>query len=293
MTSTSAARRFSEQPLTGLRIALGVDYDGSAYHGWQVQRQIQQEGDSVKTNVPTVQGALQRALSFVAAESVTVYCAGRTDAGVHATNQVVHFEPGVIRSEKAWLLGTNTNLPRDIAVKWVCAVDDDFHARFSATARTYRYVINNTHTRPALAATQLTWITDPLDAALMHEEAQCLLGENDFSSFRGAGCQSNTPYRYVNHVRVWRHGQLVCIEICANAFLLHMVRNIVGVLTAVGRGEKPQGWTREVLAMKDRTKAGVTAPPNGLYLVGVSYPERFGLPKTPPGPIFLPYSSTP
>jgi tRNA pseudouridine38-40 synthase len=278
-----AARRFSEQPLTGPRIALGVEYDGSAYCGWQVQRQT----DSLKTSVPTVQGALERALSFVAAESISVSCAGRTDTGVHATAQVVHFEPGVVRSERAWLLGTNAKLPRDIAVKWVCPVEDNFHARFSATARTYRYLINNVPTRPAHAASQLTWISDPLDAALMHDEAQCLLGENDFSSFRGAGCQSNTPYRKVNHVRVWRQGQLVCIEICANAFLLHMVRNIVGVLLAVGRGEKPSGWTREVLELRDRTKAGVTAQPNGLYLVGVSYPDRFGLPQTLMGPLFL------
>lgn len=279
MALYSAAWRYSEQPLTSQRIALGIEYDGSAYHGWQIQRE---------TTVPTLQGALERALSFVAAESVTTYCAGRTDAGVHATSQVVHFEPGVIRSEKAWLLGTNARLPRDIAVKWVSAVDDDFHARFSATARTYRYLINNLPLRSAHAAAQLTWISDPLDAGLMHTEAQCLVGENDFSSFRGAGCQSNTPYRCVNRVGVSRQGQLVCIEISANAFLLHMVRNIVGVLVAVGRGEKPSGWTAEVLALKDRTRAGVTAPPNGLYLVGVSYPERFNLPKTPAGPIYLP-----
>jgi tRNA pseudouridine38-40 synthase len=278
MALYGAARRYSEQPLTSQRIALGVEYDGSSYYGWQIQRE---------TTIPTIQGALERALSFVAAEAVTTSCAGRTDAGVHATCQVVHFEPGVIRSEKAWLLGTNANLARDVAVKWVCAVDDDFHARFSATARTYRYLINNVPIRPAHAATQLTWIADPLDEARMHAEAQCLLGENDFSSFRGAGCQSNTPYRFVNHVTVSRHGPLVCIEISANAFLLHMVRNIVGVLVAVGRGERPAGWTREVLGLKDRTKAGVTAPPNGLYLVDVSYPDRFGLPKIPPGPIFL------
>jgi tRNA pseudouridine38-40 synthase len=279
MGSGSAARRFSEQPLTAPRIALGVEYDGSAYYGWQVQRE---------TNIPTIQGALERALSFVAAEAVTVQCAGRTDAGVHATAQVVHFEPGVVRSEKAWVVGTNANLPRDIAVKWVRAVDDQFHARFSATARTYRYLINNVPTRFAHGASQLTWIADPLDAALMHEEAQCLLGENDFSSFRGAGCQSNTPYRNVQHVQVTRRGDLVCIEIRANAFLLHMVRNIVGVLTAVGRGEKPRGWTREVLGLKDRTRAGVTAPPNGLYLVGVSYPACYELPVVAPGPVFWP-----
>lgn len=279
MALYGAARRYSEQPLTSQRIALGVEYDGSAFNGWQIQRE---------TRIPTIQAALERALSFVAAEAVTTYCAGRTDAGVHATSQVVHFEPGVVRSEKAWLLGANANLPRDIAVKWVCAVEDDFHARFSASARTYRYLINNVSTRPAHASGQLTWIADPLDHLLMHDEAQCLLGENDFSSFRGAGCQSNTPYRCVNHVTVSRHGQLVCIEISANAFLLHMVRNIVGVLIAVGRGEKPAGWTREVLALKDRTKGGVTAAPNGLYLVGVTYPERFGLPRTQPGPIFLP-----
>jgi len=284
MASTSAAHRLSEQPLTGPRIALGVEYDGSAYHGWQIQR----ETNSFKANVPTVQGTLQRALSAVASEAVTVYCAGRTDAGVHATSQVVHFEPGVVRSEKAWVLGTNANLPPDVAVKWVRPADDDFHARFSATARTYRYLINNVPTRPAHAAGQLTWIIDPLDASLMHADAQCLVGENDYSSFRGAGCQSGTPYRCVNYVRVWRQGQLVCIEISANAFLLHMVRNIVGVLAAVGRGEKPQGWTREVLALKDRTRAGVTAPPNGLYLVDVRYPERFNLPRTAMGPIFLP-----
>jgi tRNA pseudouridine38-40 synthase len=279
MSSTSAARRYSEQPLTSPRIALGVEYDGSAYCGWQTQREA---------TTPTVQGALQRALSCVAAKSVTVYCAGRTDAGVHATSQVVHFEPGVVRSEKAWLSGTNANLPADIAVKWVVGVADDFHARFSATARTYRYLINNVPVRSAHAAKQLTFLSAPLDAELMHQEAQCLLGENDFSSFRGAGCQSSSPYRQIHHVRVWRRDALVCIEICANAFLLHMVRNIVGVLIAVGRGEKPAGWTREVLALRDRTRAGVTAPPNGLYLVDVSYPQRWGLPQTPLGPLFIP-----
>lgn len=278
MSPPRAAPMFSAQPLHAPRIALGIEYDGSAYFGWQIQRE---------TRVPTVQGVLEQALSFVASHPVSVQCAGRTDAGVHATAQVVHFEPSCVRSEKAWLLGTNANLPKNVAVTWVRGVAADFHARFSATARTYRYLIHNVPTRPAHAASQLTWVSESLDAALMHAEAQCLLGENDFSSFRGSGCQSSTPYRNVHRITVERRGHLVCIEIRANAFLLHMVRNIVGVLVAVGKGDQPPGWTAEVLAQRDRTRAAVTAPPNGLYLVGVDYPAVWNLPQTRPGPVFL------
>jgi len=277
MSEPSAAPMFSVQPLQAPRIALGIEYDGSAYHGWQIQRE---------TKVPTIQGVLEQALSSVANQPVTVVCAGRTDAGVHATAQVVHFESGCVRSEKAWLFGTNANLPKSIAVKWVQGVAVDFHARFSATARTYRYLIHNVPTRPAHASSQLTWVSAPLNEALMHAAAQCLLGENDFSSFRGAGCQSSTPFRCVHHVEVTRRGSLVCIEICANAFLLHMVRNIVGVLVAIGKGEQPAGWAAEVLAHRDRKRASVTAPPNGLFLVNVAYPSHYDLPCTLPGPVY-------
>lgn len=279
MSETRAAPMFSAQPLESPRIALGIEYDGSAYFGWQIQRE---------SKVPTVQGMLEQALSCVANHSVSVLCAGRTDAGVHATAQVVHFEPKVMRSEKAWVFGVNANLPPAIAVKWIRAVPQDFHARFSATARTYRYLINNVPTRPAHASGQLTWVSEPLSAKLMHEEAQCLVGENDFSSFRGSGCQSNTPYRNLHRIDVSRRGNLLCIEVCANAFLLHMVRNIVGVLVAVGKGEQPPGWTADVLAQRDRRRGAVTAPPNGLYLVHVSYPQTFQLPEIPKGPVFWP-----
>lgn len=277
--SVVTLRICSTELITSPKVALAVEYNGSQYNGWQRQK---------SPATPTVQGFLEKALSSVAGQEITVNCAGRTDSGVHACNQIVHFENAIHRSEKAWVFGGNSNLPMDIAVKWAVGIPEDFHARFTAFSRTYRYIICNTAVKPALAYSQLTWVRQPLNCELMNEEAQHLLGEQDFSSFRGAGCQSKTPYRCVESVSCRRYGELIVIEICANAFLLHMVRNIAGVLIAVGSGEQPAGWTKEVLEAQNRCSGGVTAKPNGLYLVSVGYPEGFGLPEQRKGPYFCP-----
>ncbi|WP_191091654.1 tRNA pseudouridine(38-40) synthase TruA [Affinibrenneria salicis] len=259
-----------------LKIALGIEYDGSRYYGWQRQAEVE-----------SVQGCLERALSCVANEPVSVFCAGRTDAGVHATGQVVHFSTSVVRKDAAWTMGVNANLPPDIAVRWVSNVDDDFHARFSATARRYRYIIYNHRYRPAVLASGVTHFYHPLDAQRMERAGQCLLGENDFTSFRAVQCQSRTPWRNVNHLKVTRHGAWIVVDIKANAFVHHMVRNIVGSLMEVGCGNQPESWIAELLAAKDRTLAAATARAEGLYLVAVDYPSRFGLPQPSMGPLFL------
>jgi tRNA pseudouridine38-40 synthase len=259
-------------------VACRVEYDGSRYHGWQAQPHLA---------VNTVQQTLESALSVVASTAVRVHCAGRTDTGVHGFGQVVHFDPAVARSPKAWVLGVNANLPPDVRVHWARAVPGSFHARFSAVSRRYRYLIANTPVCPAHLARQVTWQRHPLEAELMHREAQCLLGEQDFSAFRAAACQSTSPNRNVHAVRVWRRGSLVVIDIQANAFLHHMVRNIAGSLMAVGSGRQPAGWLGHLLAGRDRTRAAETAPPDGLYLVAVGYPADFDLPPTPEGPLVL------
>ena len=223
----------------------------------------------------------------VAAAPVRVHCAGRTDTGVHGFGQVIHFDPGVSRSSKSWVMGVNGQLPADIRIHWAVPVDEDFHARHSATARRYRYLIANSPVRPALMCRQLSWHRYPLDAKRMHLAAQGLLGEQDFSAFRAATCQSKSPMREVQEVSVERDGDLVIIDIRANAFLHHMVRNIAGSLMAVGSGRREVSWIGELLAGRDRKQAADTAPPEGLYLVEISYPERFGLPLTPFGPLPL------
>ncbi|EHD20742.1 MULTISPECIES: tRNA pseudouridine(38-40) synthase TruA [Brenneria] len=261
---------------TALKIALGIEYDGSRYYGWQRQAEVD-----------SVQGCLERALSKVANEPIAVFCAGRTDAGVHATGQVVHFATRAARKDAAWTMGVNANLPPDIAVRWVKAVDDDFHARFSATARRYRYVIYNHRYRPAVLARGVTHCYLPLDAGRMERAGQCLLGENDFTSFRAVQCQSRTPWRNVNHLKVRRHGAYIVVDIKANAFVHHMVRNIVGSLMEVGCGNQPEGWIAQLLAAKDRSLAAATARAEGLYLVAVDYPARFALPQPVMGPLFL------
>lgn len=271
-------RSFTAQFAAGDRVALAVEYHGAGFFGWQSQR---------KLNLPTVQETLESALSQIASAPIVTVCAGRTDTGVSASHQVVHFDTPVTRPEKAWVFGGNTALPGGIAIKWARPVSSEFHARFSATARRYRYIIHNHSTRSAHLGLLTTFFPHALDADLMHREAQCLLGERDFSSFRGAGCQSNTPMRNVHHVEVTRRGEFIVIDIQANAFLLHMVRNIVGTLLAVGSGRQPPGWTAQVFAAKDRTLAAPTAPPQGLYLVDVHYPSEFGLPSTVIGPSLL------
>lgn len=260
-----------------MRIALGIEYDGSRYFGWQRQHAVK-----------SVQEELERALSKVANHEVQVVCAGRTDAGVHATGQVVHFDTTSVRADQAWTMGVNTNLPADIAVRWVSEVPENFSARFSALSRRYRYVLHNAPLRPGIGGQLVTHFYAPLDAERMHEAAQCLLGEQDFSSFRAAQCQSNSPNRNIHFIHVHRYGDFVVVDIQANAFVHHMVRNIVGSLCAVGRGEQDKAWLADLLAARDRTLAAATAKPNGLYLVNVAYPEELGLPKVALGPLFLP-----
>lgn len=259
------------------RVVCIVQYDGSSFHGWQIQR----------GNLPSVQQSLQRALSRVANEPIEVVCAGRTDARVHATGQVVHFDTAVTRTRDSWIKGVNTYLPDGVSVGWVDNIDADFHARFSATARRYRYLIYNDSVKPALLSNLLTWHYWPLDADKMHAAAQSLIGEHDFSSFRAAECQSKTPFRNVHSVTVSRRNKMVEIDIQANAFLHHMVRNIAGVLLYIGGGRAPVTWVEEVIDARDRRKGGVTAPPFGLYLVKVIYPDRFILPNDELGPFFL------
>lgn len=252
-----------------MKVAFGVEYDGSKFCGWQRQMAA----------VRTVQACVEKALSRVADSQVKVYCAGRTDAGVHASGQVIHIDTPARRSMRSWILGANTNLPSDVSVVWAQDVDEDFHARFTATSRTYQYVICNRPARPGLWASRVSFIYRPLDCVRMLHTAQCLVGKHDFSSFRAAGCQAQDPVRAVRRIDVRRAGDFVIITIEANAFLQHMVRNIVGTLLPIGDGSKSSRWFRHVLDARDRTVAGITASPNGLYLVAVGYPDRFGLPR--------------
>ncbi|MEW8221828.1 MAG: tRNA pseudouridine(38-40) synthase TruA [Candidatus Thiodiazotropha taylori] len=249
-----------------MRVALGVEYDGTAFHGWQFQ------GD-----VRSVQESLQIALSKVADHEVTVHCAGRTDTGVHATGQIVHFDTPSVRTERSWVLGTNVNLPADVSICWAKPMPEDFHARFSAIGRHYRYQILNRTYRSALWRDRAVWIHKPLDEQAMHRAAQSLVGTHDFSSYRALGCQAKHPVRTVHSLSVSRQGEMLSIEVHANAFLHHMVRNIAGVLIAIGKGEQSESWADEILALRDRTLGGVTAPPQGLCLTQVDYPEEFAL----------------
>lgn len=258
-----------------MRYALGVEYDGSEFSGWQ---RLGVPGDLRRRHEPTVQAAVEEALSFVAGHSVGVVCAGRTDAGVHAACQVVHFDSDAERQPRAWVLGATTRLPPAVCVLWCVPVEAAFHARFSARARRYRYRILNRPVRPALGRQYLSWERRPLDAPSMHRAAQALLGEHDFSAFRTVHCQAAHPRRDIQALDVRRIGDVVEVEIQANAFLHHMVRNIVGSLLPVGRGEQPEGWLAELLAGRDRTLAGPTAAPDGLLFVGPRYPAACQLP---------------
>ena len=250
-----------------LRIAVGIEYDGRGYAGWQAQ-----------ASGPTLQQVIERALSRIADEPVSLTCAGRTDAGVHALGQVAHFDTAAIRSLRGWVLGANSELPRDVSIAWALPMPGHFHARYCAEARTYRYLISNRLSRAALLADRATWIHRPLDHTRMHEAAQALLGEHDFSAFRAAECQAKSPIRRMERLRVERHGELVVIEATANAFLHHMMRNIAGLLIAIGRGDAPVGFAQEVLAGRDRTRNAATAPAMGLYLLAVRYPAAFAVP---------------
>jgi len=255
------------------RIAIGIEYDGSAYHGWQRQK-----------HSSSVQERVEQALSFVADETVELVCAGRTDSGVHALEQVVHFDTSAERSERAWLLGSNCRLPRDIRLRWARPVNEDFHARFSAIARSYRYLILNASVPSAIFHDKCCWEHQALDEERMHRAAQALVGEHDFSSFRAAGCQAKSPVREVEYLRVERSGEFVHIDIKANAFLHHMVRNIAGSLMVIGKGEQPEQWLGELLQQRDRRLAAMTAPAGGLYFVQAFYPPDFDLPQQPRRP---------
>ena len=250
-------------------LALGVEYDGSRFRGWQWQ-----------TDQPSVQAVLEDALSEIAASPIRVAASGRTDAGVHATGQVVSFATNAERPDDAWVRGTNSLLPDGVAVRWVRPVGPDFHARFSATARRYMYIIQERPQPPAVGRTLVTWSRDRLDDGAMHRSAQLLVGEHDFSSFRGAGCQARTPHRCVHRIDVRRFETLVVLDVVANAFLQHMVRNIAGALLEVGKVARPPDWLGELLSIKDRRRAPRTAPAAGLYLVDVRYGDVF----EPPGP---------
>lgn len=251
-----------------MRIVLGIEYDGSNYHGWQTQ-----------AGITTVQETLEEALGAIANEPISVICAGRTDAGVHAFGQVVHFDTEAERSEHAWIFGSNSNLPHDICVRWAKQVPEDFHARFSATARQYRYLIYNHSIRPSLWRQRAVWHPRHLNEKRMQAAAKYLLGEHDFSSFRGIACQSKTPMREIFNITVERNENFIRLEVRANSFLHHMVRNIAGVLMAIGESKREPIWAQEVLQARDRTLAGVTAAPQGLYLMKVEYSEQYQLPQ--------------
>lgn len=249
-----------------MRIACAVEYDGSGFFGWQRQNHAR-----------SVQGDVEAALSKVADHEVRVVCAGRTDSGVHASWQIIHFDAQVERSERSWVLGTNANLPNDVGLLWAREVDDDFHARFSAQARRYRYVIFNREVASPLLHRRTTWVHQALDVPRMQEGTRYLLGEHDFSSFRALACQAKSPLRTIYRLDIKRSGTFLYLDVEANAFLHHMVRNIAGVLLAVGRGVQNSHWVQDILDKRDRTQGGVTAPASGLYLVGVSYPEKYGI----------------
>ncbi len=258
------------------RIALGVEYKGSRYRGWQRQ-----------SNAVSVQQTLEEALSRVADSPVALHCAGRTDAGVHACGQVVHFDTRAVRSSRAWTMGANINLPHDVSVSWAKEMPAHFHARYKACARRYRYVIYNDDIRPAHLGDQVTWNHRPLDVERMAEAAAQLVGTHDFSAFRAGQCQAKSPIKTLHHLRVTRHGKMIVLDLRASAFLHHMVRNIAGVLMAIGAGERSPEWAGQVLTSLDRRAGGVTAHPFGLYLVQVEYPEEFALPVRFIGPHFL------
>ena len=256
-----------------MRVALGIEYNGAAFCGWQTQPEV-----------PNVQDTLESALKAFATVPISTVCAGRTDTCVHATHQVVDFEAPVARPMTAWVRGVNTFLPSGVAVRWAQEVPDDFSARFSATERTYEYWILNDPVRSPLMNGLVGWVFRPCDEGKMQEAAQYLLGEHDFTSFRASECQAKSPVRTIHEVTVRRHGNMIGIRLRANAFLHHMVRNIVGSLVYVGTGRESVAWFKAVLEARNRTVAAPTFSAAGLYLVGVHYPEELGLPSYSPAP---------
>ena len=247
---------------------MGIEYDGSAFHGFQIQDRVR-----------TVQEMLELAIGRVADHQVRVHCAGRTDTGVHALEQVIHFDTHARRDERSWVLGTNVNLPPDVNVLWAKSVGTAFHARFRATARHYLYLILSQPTRSALMRDRAVWVHRTLDLNSMRRAGSDLVGKHDFSSFRALGCQARSPVRSVHYLSLQRRDELLELRIGADGFLHHMVRNIAGVLMAIGSGDAPVSWVRELLQVRERRCGGVTAPPQGLYFVRADYPEEIGLPQ--------------
>ncbi len=250
-----------------MRIAMGVEYAGDAFEGWQSQRHGR-----------TVQDHLEAAIGMIAGHGVRLHCAGRTDAGVHATAQVVHFDTSSVRAVSSWIRGVNSRLSVPVAVRWAVEVDDAFHARFSAAARRYRYILHNHPVRPALLRGRAGWFHVPLDEEPMKEAVACMEGRHDFSAFRAAGCQAKTPVKIMHQACVQRLGEYLIFDFHANAFLHHMVRNLVGALVYVGKGHYPPEWVAELLATGNRSLGAPTFPADGLYLCGVDYPDRWPLP---------------
>ena len=257
-----------------MKIALGVEYDGTHFSGWQVQ-----------PTQRTVQGCLGDALASISNHTSKIVAAGRTDSGVHALQQVAHFETAAQRSERNWVLGLNTNLPADMNVTWAKPVTDDFSARFSALNRSYRYLILNRVSRSAVHANKMWWVFSPLDIEKMQAAADLLVGHHDFSAFRAKLCQAHSPVKTVEKIKVTRQGDCIAIDVKAQSFLHHMVRNLVGVLVPIGEGRKPIEWAIDVLESKDRAQGGITSPPEGLYFINVEYPEQYQLPTVSPFPV--------
>ncbi len=260
-----------------MRLALGVSYSGHGYQGWQSQ-----------ASGLTVQDRLESALKQFTQEKVSTLCAGRTDAGVHALMQVVHFDTEKLRSTHAWVRGTNAHLPQDIAVEWAMPVTQSFHCRASATSRRYAYVLRQSEVRPTVDAARVGWSFYPLDGAAMRDAARYLLGQHDFSSFRAAQCQAQSPIKHVHSISITQRGAYWRFEFEANAFLHHMIRNIMGCLVQIGRGKRPPSWMHEVLLACDRDAAAPTFAPSGLYFLGPRYPEAYGIPERTPAYDWLP-----
>lgn len=257
----------SENTQHQYRIAMGIEYDGSHFVGWQSQR----EGETVQQDV-------EHALSKVANHPVKIFCAGRTDTGVHANEQVIHFETSSYRKPDSWVFGCTTNLPRSISSLWAINVPESFHARFSAMQRTYRYTILNRRIRPSILNNYVSFVSRPLDELKMQQAAQYLLGKHDFTSYRAVACQAKSPVRTLHELAVTREGEFIHLDLKADGFLHHMVRNIAGVLIRIGTGEAEIEWAKEVLEHRNRRLGGVTASPKGLYLRKITYPEEYNLP---------------
>ncbi len=256
------------------RIALGVEYDGTQFAGWQIQKEQR-----------TVQGCLTKAISRVANQPIKTVAAGRTDSGVHALQQVVHFDTDAIREPHNWILGLNTNLPSDMNVVWAKTVDETFSARFSAVKRAYRYIILNRVSRSSVNASRMWWYFQKLDIERMQAAADCLVGHHDFSAFRAKDCQAKSPFKTMESITVSKQGDCIAIDVIGQSFLHHMVRNIVGVLVPIGEGKRPVSWASEVLDGADRAHGGITSPPEGLYFVKVDYPAHYGLPTVSTFPV--------